>query len=93
MLRAEYLFDRLDVLGRRGRLLQWALLAVLTALPVLLLMPLFAAPFDRDQGTYGVVARGWLQGAIPYRDLGGHNQAAAGTDSRPWCRTSCHCPG
>jgi 4-amino-4-deoxy-L-arabinose transferase-like glycosyltransferase len=69
MLRAEYLFDRLDVMGRRGRLFQWALLAVLTALPVLLLMPLFAAPFDRDQGTYGVVARGWLQGAIPYRDL------------------------
>jgi hypothetical protein len=69
MLRAGYLFDRLDVMRRRGHLWQWVLLAVLTALPLLLLMPLFAAPFERDQGTYGAVARGWLEGAIPYRDL------------------------
>jgi hypothetical protein len=32
-------------------------------------MPLFNAPFERDQGLYGVIARGWLQGSIPYRDL------------------------
>jgi hypothetical protein len=53
----------------RDRLLTAAAVAVLAALPVLLLMPLFAAPFERDQGVYGVIARGWLEGAIPYRDL------------------------
>ena len=32
-------------------------------------MPLFDAPFERDQGLYGVIARGWLEGLVPYRDL------------------------
>jgi len=35
----------------------------------LFLMPLFTAPFERDQGAYATVARGWLDGALPYRDL------------------------
>lgn len=46
-----------------------ALLVVLGALVVLFLMPLFNAPFERDQGTYATIARGWLRGALPYRDL------------------------
>lgn len=43
--------------------------AALTALPALLLMPLFAAPFERDQGVYATIAEGWANGALPYRDL------------------------
>lgn len=53
----------------RGPLLTAAALVVLAGLPPLLLMPLFGAPFERDQGVYSVIARGWLDGAIPYRDL------------------------
>ena len=53
----------------RRRLLLIALLAGLSALPVLFLMPLFDAPFERDQGLYGVIALGWLEGSVPYRDL------------------------
>jgi 4-amino-4-deoxy-L-arabinose transferase-like glycosyltransferase len=45
------------------------LLIALSALPFLFLMPLFAAPFERDQGTYATIARGWMDGAVPYRDL------------------------
>ena len=41
----------------------------LSALPFLFLLPLFGAPFERDQGTYATIARGWTEGAIPYRDL------------------------
>jgi len=55
--------------GLRRRLLLLGLLATLSALPILFLMPLFGAPFERDQGLYGVIARGWLQGSVPYRDL------------------------
>ncbi len=55
--------------GLRRRLLLLGLLAALSALPILFLMPLFGAPFERDQGLYGVIARGWLQGSVPYRDL------------------------
>jgi hypothetical protein len=32
-------------------------------------MPLFNAPFERDQGTYATIARGWVQDALPYKDL------------------------
>jgi 4-amino-4-deoxy-L-arabinose transferase-like glycosyltransferase len=35
----------------------------------LLLMPLFQAPFERDQGAYATIARGWMNGDLPYRDL------------------------
>ena len=51
------------------RLVLLALLIALSALPVLFLAPLFTAPFERDQGLYGVIARGWMSGAVPYRDL------------------------
>src|SRR3990172_11260030 len=51
------------------RLPEAAALLALSALPLAFLAPLFDAPFDRDQGGYGTIARGWLRGAIPYRDL------------------------
>jgi len=35
----------------------------------LFLMPLFRAPFERDQGAYATIARGWMGNSIPYRDL------------------------
>ncbi|MBN1567827.1 MAG: glycosyltransferase family 39 protein [Acidobacteria bacterium] len=47
----------------------YILLAVMAALIFLFLMPLFEAPFERDQGTYATIARGWMNGAVPYRDL------------------------
>lgn len=69
MQRQPIFFDDLWGLALRSRLLTVAALAGLSLLPVLLLMPLFEAPFDKDQGVYGVIARGWRDGAIPYRDL------------------------
>jgi 4-amino-4-deoxy-L-arabinose transferase-like glycosyltransferase len=63
---------RLDPLrrrGLRGRLLASLALLAVSALPLLLLAPLFGTPFEPDEGAYGTIARGWLNGAIPYRDL------------------------
>src|SRR4030067_1630956 len=54
-------------MARRRR--EAAALLALSALPILFLAPLFGAPFDRDQGGYATIARGWLEGSIPYRDL------------------------
>src|SRR3990170_6277215 len=51
------------------RLPEAAALLALSALPALFLAPLFGAPFERDQGGYATIARGWIDGAIPYRDL------------------------
>src|SRR3990172_10834288 len=51
------------------RLPEAAALFALSALPALFLAPLFGAPFERDQGGYATIARGWLEGSIPYRDL------------------------
>jgi 4-amino-4-deoxy-L-arabinose transferase-like glycosyltransferase len=45
------------------------LLTLLAGLVFLFLMPLFSAPFERDQGVYATIARGWIHGAVPYRDL------------------------
>lgn len=69
MLRSEQVLESLAGRALRNRMLLVAVLAALAALPVLLLMPLFHAPFERDQGAYAVIARGWLGGAVPYRDL------------------------
>jgi 4-amino-4-deoxy-L-arabinose transferase-like glycosyltransferase len=55
--------------GARARLLALGVLLALSALPLVFLAPLFGAPFERDQGAYATIARGWLDGAIPYRDL------------------------
>jgi 4-amino-4-deoxy-L-arabinose transferase-like glycosyltransferase len=63
---------RLDPLTNRdlrGRVLGALALLAVSALPILFLAPLFEAPFDRDQGGYATIARGWLDGSIPYRDL------------------------
>lgn len=68
-LQASMAVERLWSPGLRRVVLLSALLAALSLLPVLFLMPLFNAPFERDQGLYGVIARGWLDGSIPYRDL------------------------
>jgi 4-amino-4-deoxy-L-arabinose transferase-like glycosyltransferase len=64
--------SRLDPLSSRGlraRLLSIAALLALCALPLLFLAPMLNAPFEPDEGVYGTIARGWLHGAIPYRDL------------------------
>ena len=61
--------DPLSARGLRARLLSFAALLALCALPLLLLAPLFDAPLEPDQGGYATIARGWLHGAIPYRDL------------------------
>ncbi len=53
----------------KARLLALAFLLVLSALPLAFLAPLFGAPFERDQGAYATIAAGWLEGALPYRDL------------------------
>jgi 4-amino-4-deoxy-L-arabinose transferase-like glycosyltransferase len=55
--------------GARARLLALGALLALSLLPLAFLAPLFNAPFDPDQGAYATIARGWLEGAIPYRDL------------------------
>jgi 4-amino-4-deoxy-L-arabinose transferase-like glycosyltransferase len=55
--------------GLKARLLAIGALVALSALPLIFLAPLFGAPFDRDQGGYATIARGWLEGSIPYRDL------------------------
>jgi 4-amino-4-deoxy-L-arabinose transferase-like glycosyltransferase len=48
-----------------------ALVAVLT-LPFLLAVPFLNEPFEKDEGTYATVARGLLDGQLPYRDLFDH---------------------
>jgi len=61
--------DPLTARGLRARLLSIAALLALCALPLLFLAPMLNAPFEPDEGVYGTIARGWLHGAIPYRDL------------------------
>src|SRR3990170_8554387 len=61
--------DPLTARGLRARLLSIAALLALSALPLLILAPMLNAPFEPDEGVYGTIARGWLDGAIPYRDL------------------------
>ena len=68
-MRATAAIERFRGSPFRRRLLFLALLAALSLLPVLFLEPLFNTPFERDQGLYGVIARGWMQGSVPYRDL------------------------
>src|SRR3990167_3460919 len=61
--------DPLTARGLRARLLSVAALLALSALPLLFLAPPFNAPLEPDQGGYATIARGWLDGTIPYRDL------------------------
>ena len=48
------------------------LLPLVCLLPVLLYLPILAAPFDRDEGVYSTLAQGILRGELPYRDLFDH---------------------
>ncbi|MDA1061407.1 MAG: glycosyltransferase family 39 protein [Chloroflexi bacterium] len=53
-----------------GRSIAAALaLAAIAALPILLYLPFMDEPVNVDEGIYGAVARGLLEGNIPYRDL------------------------
>jgi 4-amino-4-deoxy-L-arabinose transferase-like glycosyltransferase len=58
-----------SAIARIERLPVFVTLAALSILPLIFLAPLFTAPFDPDQGGYATIARGWIDGAIPYRDL------------------------
>ena len=49
-----------------------ALLAAIGVLPVLLYLPFLNEPFERDEGVYATIARGLLEGQVPYRDLFDH---------------------
>ncbi len=48
------------------------MLAAITVLPVLLYLPFLAEPFQADEGVYATIARGLLEGQVPYRDLFDH---------------------
>lgn len=61
--------DPLSPQSPRSRLVSLLGLLALSTLPLLFLAPLFQAPFDPDQGAYATIARGWLRGEIPYKDL------------------------
>ena len=63
------LFDLAAPANLAERLRPAMFLVVLGVLMFLFLMPLFNAPFERDQGAYATVARGWMGGSLPYRDL------------------------
>jgi len=56
----------------RARLLSIATIAAIGLLPLVLLAPFVNAPFERDEAVYATVARGLLDGAVPYRDLFDH---------------------
>lgn len=65
------LLDRLDPFSSepKRRLLGLGALLGLSLLPLLILSPLLNAPFEPDEGVYATIARGWREGAVPYRDL------------------------
>src|SRR3990172_12189024 len=44
-------------------------LILLCLLPVLLYLPVLGTPFERDESVYATIARGLLNGDVPYRDL------------------------
>jgi len=44
-------------------------LILLCLLPVLLYLPVLNAPLERDESVYATIARGLLDGDVPYRDL------------------------
>jgi 4-amino-4-deoxy-L-arabinose transferase-like glycosyltransferase len=64
-----YHHDKSRIAGLPEQLRTAIYLFLLVSLVFLFLMPLFEAPFERDQGTYATIARGWMHGALPYRDL------------------------
>ena len=44
-------------------------LILLCLLPILLYLPYLNAPFERDESVYATIARGMLDGDVPYQDL------------------------
>ncbi len=56
------------LLSRRS-LLEPASVIFLGLLPVILYLPVLSAPFERDESVYATIARGLLDGDVPYRDL------------------------
>ncbi len=44
------------------------LVILLCALPVVLYLPFYEEPFERDEGIYGTIAQGLFDGKLPYRD-------------------------
>src|SRR6266545_2647108 len=56
------------LLSRRS-LLEPAAVIFLGLLPVILYLPVLSAPFERDESVYATIARGLLDGDVPYRDL------------------------
>jgi 4-amino-4-deoxy-L-arabinose transferase-like glycosyltransferase len=52
--------------------LGWLVLPGICLLPILLYLPFFLEPFERDEGVYATIAQGLLRGEIPYRDLFDH---------------------
>lgn len=57
--------------GARSRLANVVVVAA-ALLPILFILPLIHQPISRDEGTYLVVAKGLLNGQMPYRDLFDH---------------------
>lgn len=60
----------------RASVVRWRsdilLLAAVLILSLLLRVPGFALPLERDEGAYAYVAWNWLHGALPYRDAFDH---------------------
>ncbi len=44
-------------------------LVFICLVPIVLYLPFAGAPFERDEGVYGTIAQGLLDGNVPYRDL------------------------
>jgi 4-amino-4-deoxy-L-arabinose transferase-like glycosyltransferase len=68
MLRLAQAIDLGPRLGWRAYL-DSGVLILLCLLPVLLYLPVLGAPFERDESVYATIARGMLNGDVPYRDL------------------------
>lgn len=54
---------------RLERLACPAAVVVLAGLVLLIRLPFLTEPFDTDEGGYALIARLWLDGQIPYRDV------------------------
>jgi hypothetical protein len=48
------------------------MLPAILLIPVLLYLPFLQEPFEGDEGAYGTIAQGLLNGQLPYRDLFDH---------------------
>ncbi|PLS82329.1 MAG: hypothetical protein CYG59_04360 [Chloroflexi bacterium] len=60
------------LLGRTAHLVDGVLLGVILVTVLLLRLPGWALPLERDEGAYAYVASTWLHGGLPYRDAFDH---------------------